>query len=176
MTESRDRADFEDVYEEHVWTVFGFFGYRVRTRADAEDLTQLTFERALNAWERFDPERGTVGAWLMSIARNLLVDHYRRDRSLQREDIDQLEEAGTSPHVEGPESDLGISAELADALGHLTGRERELLALRYGAELSGREIAALTDLSLANVQQILSRTLRKLRDELAPNAEPASTS
>ncbi len=44
--------DFSAVYDEHVWQVYGFFAYRLRTRADAEDLTQQTFERALKSWSR----------------------------------------------------------------------------------------------------------------------------
>ena len=53
----------------------------MRTRADAEDLTQQTFERALKAWSRYDPRKASVGTWLIVIARNLLVDHFRADRS-----------------------------------------------------------------------------------------------
>jgi RNA polymerase sigma-70 factor, ECF subfamily len=69
------------------------------------------------------------------------------------------------PTVDGA-IDLGLEPRLANALNDLTDRERELLALRYGAELSGPEIAQLSGLSLANVQQILSRTLRRLRSAL----------
>ena len=78
------RQEIAELYEEHVWGVYGFFGYRVGSRADAEDLTQLTFERALRAWSRFDPDRASARTWLMSIAANLLIDHYRRDRSARR--------------------------------------------------------------------------------------------
>jgi RNA polymerase sigma-70 factor (ECF subfamily) len=67
---------------------------------------------------------------------------------------------------EGHEPDLGLEPELAHALDELADRDREVLALRYGADLSGPEIAALTDLSLANVQQIISRSLRRLRSTL----------
>ncbi|MCA1689668.1 MAG: sigma-70 family RNA polymerase sigma factor, partial [Actinobacteria bacterium] len=70
--------DLADIYDEYVWRVFGFFAYRVDRRADAEDLTQLTFERAVRAWGRYDPARGSVGTWLLAIAHNLLIDHHRR--------------------------------------------------------------------------------------------------
>ena len=55
------------------------------------------------------------------------------------------------------------SSELLGALARLTERDREVLALRFGGDMSGPEIAQLMNLSLANVQQILSRSLRKLR-------------
>jgi RNA polymerase sigma factor (sigma-70 family) len=145
-----------------VWVIYGFFGYRVRSRADAEDLTQLTFERAVRAWDRFDPDRGSARTWLMSIAHNLLIDHYRRDRSSVLEPLD-MQHSGDEPATE---EDVGLSPEIAEALDQLTERERHLIALRFGGELTGPEIAELTGLSLANVQQLLSRSLRKVRAQL----------
>jgi RNA polymerase sigma-70 factor, ECF subfamily len=157
------RQEIAELYEEHVWNVYGFFGYRVGSRADAEDLTQLTFERALRAWGRFDPGRASARTWLMSIAGNLLIDHYRRDRSTSQEPI---EDHLSRRELITEDADVGLSAELAAALEHLGERERELIALRFGGELTGPEIAELTGLSLANVQQILSRSLRKVRAKL----------
>lgn len=158
------RRDFGRVYDDEVWHVYGFFAYRVRCLADAEDLTQQTFERALRAWRRFDPERASARVWLLSIARNLLVDHYRADRSARQRPLDEVEEheLGSEP----PQPDLGIEPDLAEALAKLSQRDREIIALRFGGELSGPEIAEMTGLALANVQQILSRSLRKLRATL----------
>lgn len=158
-------GDFADAYDEQVWRVYGFFAYRVGCREDAEDLTQQTFERALRAWARFDPERAPLGVWLMAIARNLLVDHYRGDGAGPRHE--PLEAVGEERlGSETPAPDLGIDPDLAEALATLSPRGREVIALRFGADLSGPEIAALSGLSLANVQQILSRSLRRLRAAL----------
>ena len=154
------------LFDEHVWDVYGFIAYRVGNRVEAEDLTQQTFERALRAWRRFDPARAQPRTWLLAIARNLIVDHYRRDRSsLHR----HLGEGGVSeeqlPAEAGPEMS-GVSPDLASALATLSDRDRDVVALRFGSDLRGPEIAELLDLRLANVQQILSRSLRKLRAEL----------
>ncbi len=156
---------FARLYDEHVWAVYGFFGYRLRSREDAQDLTQRTFERALKAWGRFDESRGQEATWLLAIARNLLIDHHRADRSDRREPI---ADEDLLPGAASADTDrlLGLDPELELALARLSDRERELIALRFGADLSGKEIAAISDLSLANVQQILSRSLRKLRGEL----------
>jgi RNA polymerase sigma factor (sigma-70 family) len=156
--------DFSAVYDEHVWTVYGFFAYRLRSRADAEDLTQQTFERALRAWGRYDPERAGVSTWLMAIARNLLVDHVRADRRPWQQPLEDVVDdarVGVSDR-----HDLGLDPALERALGELGEREREIVALRYGGDLTGPEIAALTGLTLANVQQILSRSLRRMRASL----------
>jgi len=172
--EYRD-SDFARAYDDHVWQVYGYLAYRLRSRDDAEDLTQLTFERALNAWDRFDATRASLGTWLLAIARNLLVDHYRRDRSNRhRPLVDADEEISAVIDYQEPGPDrLGVSPELAAGLERLGNRERELIALRFGGDLSGPEIAELTGLSVANVQQILSRSLRRLRAELeaAPRAD-----
>jgi RNA polymerase sigma factor (sigma-70 family) len=163
----QDRRDsFAQVYDSEVWQVYGFFGYRVRSRELAEDLTQTTFERALKAWSRFDPERASARTWLLTIARNLLADHYRQHRGVRTEPLLQDEAGDAQLRGEVDEPDLGLSPELESALGTLGDRERELIALRYGGDLTGPEIAAVTGLTLANVQQILSRSLRRLRREI----------
>jgi RNA polymerase sigma-70 factor (ECF subfamily) len=164
----RANSDFARAYEEHVWRIYGFLAYRLRDRETAEDLTQLTFERALRAWSRFDPRRASVSTWLIAIARNLLIDHHRRDRSNRLEPIDER----LGPTVAGPEERFTTSPELIEALAQLSERDREVVALRFGGDLTGPEIAALLDLSLANVQQILSRSLRKLRFLLESGGVP----
>jgi RNA polymerase sigma-70 factor (ECF subfamily) len=150
-------SDFARVYDEHVWRVYGFISYRIGDRDLAEDLTQATFERALRAWSRFDPRKASERTWLLAIARNLTIDHHRRDRSGSTE----------------PEERFISSPELIEALATLPDRDREVLGLRFGGDLTGPEIAEVLDLSLANVQQIVSRSLKKLRTLLADEAAPA---
>lgn len=143
--------------------MYAFFAYRLNSRDDAEDLTQQTFERALRAWDRFDARRAAVGTWLIAIARNLLIDHYRaHPPDVAPVPLDEVQ-AETLPAANGLVPSLGLEPELARALGGLAQRDREILALRYGADLTGPEIVELTGLTLANVQQIISRSLRRLR-------------
>jgi len=158
-------VEFSEIYDEHVFTVFGFFAYRVVNRVDAEDLTQVTFEKALRAWPRYDPRRAPPRAWLLAIARNALIDHVRAKKPSGLSLDDDLGD-GALPYTEGPEANLGLSAELEAALRGLTTRDREIVALRFGADLTGPEIAEMLGLTLANVQQILSRSLRRLKGEL----------
>jgi RNA polymerase sigma-70 factor, ECF subfamily len=163
-------GDFAKLYDREIESVYGFFAYRVRCVADAEDLTQRTFERALRAWRRFDPERAPARVWLLAIARNLLIDHYRAEGASQHQPLDEVEEERLGS--EAPEPDLGLDPALAEALGALSRRDREVVALRFGGDLTGPEIAELTDLELANVQQILSRSLRRLRGLLDAARQP----
>jgi RNA polymerase sigma factor (sigma-70 family) len=161
------RPDFLHIYRDHVWQVYGYLAYRVGNRPEAEDLTQLTFERALRAWDRFDSRRASITTWLFAIARNALIDHQRREGTRRTESLDIERLSATDlPSEPGPEEGLGLDPELAAALNRLSDRDRSVVALRFGGDLSTAEIAALLDLSVANVQQILSRTLRRLRDDL----------
>jgi RNA polymerase sigma-70 factor (ECF subfamily) len=158
------RPDFLDAYQEHVWHVYGYLAFRLRSQADAEDLTQLTFERAFKAWDSYDERKGTLRTWLITIARNTLIDHRRRGDSRPQAAAIRGELAETDAGVEeGPEQSLGIDPALAAALERLSRRERSVVALRFGADLPTREIAEVLDLSVAHVQQIMSRALRRLR-------------
>jgi RNA polymerase sigma factor (sigma-70 family) len=166
LTAMAATPSFSDACEQHTWEIYAFFAYRLGSRTDAEDLTQETFERAFKAWGRYDPQRASVRTWLTAIAGNLLIDHYRRARGTKDRPLED------EPGLEAPEAklDLGLDPKLAQALELLGERERQIIALRFGADLSGPEIAQLTELSLANVQQILSRSLRRLRAELDQGA------
>ena len=156
--------DFTYTYDRYVGRVYGFFAYVVQSRADAEDLTQQTFERAMRAWARYDEARASVSTWLLAIARNLLIDHLRATGTLR---IELLDEADLETVVAPPDRhSIGLDPDLERALGELGHRERELIALRFGGDLTGPEIAVLTGLTTANVQQILSRSLRRMRASL----------
>ena len=163
--------DLARTYEEHVSRVYGFFAYRLPGPADAEDLTAATFERAVRHADRYDARRASVATWLLAIAQNVLVDHYRRSGRRPEElrdggDFDALPEPGD----EDRRRVHGLEPELERALEALSDRERLVIALRFGGDLKGSEIAAITELSEANVHQILSRSLRQLRRSLP---EPA---
>ncbi len=162
--------DFTHVFDEHVSDVYGFLARRVEPRSDAEDLTQLTFERALRAWPSYDPARAAPKTWLLSIARNLAIDHHRRGATARTVPV----EPASGQLAAGAANDRHVTdgdPELLAALSQLGEREREVIALRYGGDLSGSEIAQLLDLTVANVHQIQSRALRRLHDTLGPGRE-----
>jgi RNA polymerase sigma-70 factor, ECF subfamily len=159
--------DFLQAYENHIWDVYGYFAYRGVGRADAEDLTQATFERALKAWDGYDAEIASAKTWLLAIAHNAYVDFRRRDRSARTPSLSSDEVAeGELPSISGPEPPTELDPTLTAAIGRLSRREREAIALRFGADMRGPEIAEFLDVSLANAQQLLSRGLRKVRREI----------
>jgi RNA polymerase sigma factor (sigma-70 family) len=155
---------FERLYAEHAEALFGFLVYRTGNRAQAEDIVADTFERALRARRRFDPRRGSEKTWLYSIALNRLRDLARREAAHERA-LERTGAAGPDAADSGTESaDARLAVQAA--LGALSPEEREAVALRFGADLTLREIASVLDESMTTVEGRVYRALRKLRAEM----------
>lgn len=156
--------DFERLYEEHAQALYGFLAYRTGNPALAEDLLADTFEKALRARRRFDPRRGSGKTWLYSIALNALRDHLRRsaaaDRATERLSADE----GST--TEPAEDAFARRDELMGALATLSDEEREVVALRYGADMTVPEIAKVKGEKLTTIEGRVYRALRKLREQL----------
>jgi RNA polymerase sigma-70 factor (ECF subfamily) len=164
-----DSDELRQVYREHVGAVYAFFAYSV-ARPVAEDLTSSTFERVVRSWQSYDPRQAGVRTWVLAIARNQLTDHYRRASHRNARSIDEepaLIEGLSAVDAVGEVLERDAFRALLNGSGE---REREVLALRYGADLSANEVAELLGLTSANVHQIASRGLRRLRSELEGEA------
>jgi len=157
---------FAEVYAEHVTPVWRYVRLRVPADADAEDVTSQVFERAMRSWSGYDPGRGGVGGWLMGIARHTVADWWRR---AGRELPTDLEAMGLADSVaeDDPEGEalrrLGAD-EVRRRLGHLTAREREAVALRFGGELSSSEIAATLGVTPSAARMLVHRAVTRLRE------------
>ena len=134
--------------------VYAYVSYRVGDRTDAEDITSETFERALRYRSSFDARKGDPVAWLLGIARNCVYDSMLRPRTVTLEQED-LGDTGFEEQVVGRLS-------LRQALATLADRDRELLALRYGADLTPRKIGELLELRPNAVEVALSRARARL--------------
>lgn len=140
--------------------VYAYVAYRIGDGPDAEDVTSETFERALRYRASFDPRRGDAAAWLIGIARRCIAD-----AALKRElPTDEVPEGLFDGHEEQSQRRI----ELGAALEQLDERDRELVALRYGADLTARQIGELLDLKTNAVEVALHRALARLRQQLEP--------
>jgi RNA polymerase sigma-70 factor (ECF subfamily) len=147
-----------------VRSVYAFFAYSLR-REPAEDLTASTFERVLKAWHRFDPTKASERTWILAIARNLLTDHYRRESLRGVVSTDAHPALLDRLVVDDDPLAAQLSADgLVEWLRELGPAAQEVLALRFGADLTTREISEITGHSEANVHQLMSRALRRLRE------------
>ncbi len=161
--------DWQVVYTESVPRVFHYFCYKVGDIQLAEDLTAATFEKAWKNRNKFKPSIGQPHAWIIGIARNVSADHFRRDhRDLSMEDLPESLEAANKEDEIQKKLDFQIILAL---LNRYPQRERELINLKYGAELNNRQIAHLTGLSESNVGTILQRVVEKLGKDWEKNHE-----
>ncbi len=162
------------VYRTHVRAVYAFLAYSV-SRETAEDLTSSTFERVVKSWDRFDPARASERTWVIAIARNALTDHFRRQSHRTTASTDEF--PGLLETVEASDDPLAkqLAREgLVSWLEQLAPRERQVLAMRFGADMPASDIAESLGLSEGNVHQITSRALRRLR--ASPDADEVSGS
>jgi RNA polymerase sigma-70 factor (ECF subfamily) len=143
--------------------VYAYVAYRIGDGPDAEDVTSETFERALRYRSSYDATKGQPAAWLVGIARRCIEDA-RAPRPAPVPEVP--DRAGPSELAE----DAIRRLDLAVALAELGERDRELIALRYGADLTARQIAGLLDLQTNAVEVALHRALDRLRATM--RAEP----
>jgi RNA polymerase sigma-70 factor (ECF subfamily) len=160
---------------ELAWSEFGtlVFTYCVRTlRGDrdlAADCTQETFLGAWRSRDRFDPERGSLAAWLVGIARFKVLDALRAS---QRVPIPVDGEHGRGDvAADDRELDrLGDHLLLAHALEGLSPRARRVVDLAFWSDLTQTQIAEQLDLPLGTVKSDLRRSLQWLRSHLGDDA------
>jgi RNA polymerase sigma-70 factor (ECF subfamily) len=154
--------DWEQVYAEQLPRVFNFFRYRLGDTAEAEDLTARTFEKAWRARHRYRRDVAGFATWLLTIARNVAIDHLRA-----RQRHEPLDMAAEVPSSDATPEQRAVQQSDAQRLGALLAtlpaRERELIAMKYGAEMTNRAIARATGLSESNVGTILHRAVESLR-------------
>jgi RNA polymerase sigma-70 factor (ECF subfamily) len=158
--------DFERLYAEHAEPLLAFLVYRTGDRPLSEDLLADTFERVLTARRSFDRRKASEKTWLYTIALNLFRDHARRGAVGQR----AVEKVVVGHRGFSSASEIDSVDErdaLQRALTALSTEEREAIALRYGADMTVPEIAALTHEKLTTVEGRVYRALRKLKDELS---------
>ncbi len=158
--------DLSRVYEHLVERVYAFFVYRTSRPVDAEDLTALTFERVVRAADRYDASRGGTTTWVFAIAENVLIDHYRRQARRDEQPLPEGDDGSLPAVVSLDQPSEGLSPALQQAVSALSEREQQAIGLRFGGDLTGREIAVLLGTTEANVHQILSRALRRMRTQL----------
>ncbi len=155
--------DWDAAYAELLPRVYNFFIYRVDDAALAEDLTATTFERAWQGRSRYRHEQSAFQTWLFGIARHVAADHFRQPR--RSVSLTQAADRADDQIVEAAVERRGEVEKLLALLERLNDREREIVALKYGADLSNGEIARVLKLSETNVSTLIYRLVGKLRKE-----------
>lgn len=137
--------------------VYAYVAYFIGEGPEAEDVVGDVFERALRYRGSYDARLGAPAAWLIGIARRVLAEHRSRP-------VASPLEATYDPAAPGElELEIVQRLSLRSAMARLSDGDRELLALRYGADLSARQIGHVVEMRTNAVEVALSRALRRLR-------------
>ncbi len=160
--------EFSDLYNEYFPKVFAYVYGRVQDKEVSLDIVSDVFEKAFIKKKSLrSPD--SFGSWLFTIARNEVSSHWRKEKPAARAAQEAAFENDLHHQPRGPEETL-LHRERLDALSLLVRalpqREQEIIALKFDAELTNREIAQVLNTSEVNVRVTIFRALRKLRDRM----------
>ena len=163
---------FTAFYNSFLPKVFRYFSYNIADVHQAEDLTSITFEKALTKFESYSPDKASPATWIFTIARNTLFDYFRSSSQRKNVSLDKITEDPEDQQT--PEQSFLEKEEsqiLKKCLLKLSSKEQEIISLKFGADMNNRQIAAMLSLSDSNVGIILYRAVRKLRVEFAESSK-----
>ena len=165
---SGDREALGELYDRYASVALATALRIVNDRAQAEDLVHDTFVAVWQKIDRFDPVRGSLRAWLLTIVRNRGIDRIRAARPTLR--VDEADEQSLLRTAANPTWEAAIArrsaAELRSALDQLPAEQREAIELAYFGGRTYREIAVLTNVPLGTANGRLRLALAKLREAL----------
>lgn len=162
MTQNTPELDWDVIYDEQLPRLYNFFRYRTGNADLAKDLTAQTMMRAWRFRHKYNRDIGAFQAWLFQIARGIAADDWRKNQT----PIVSLSDAEAVP------ADINIEAEiqkrdmatcLYHLLSELSTQEQEIIALKFGADMTNRAIADVLSITESNVGTILHRTIKKLK-------------
>jgi RNA polymerase sigma-70 factor (ECF subfamily) len=154
------------IYENYFPPVYNFIRLRIEDRALAEDLASDVFIKLLQSIRQAQAPRQSLRGWIFKVARNLVYDHYRKERQVTTE---ALEEWIPNTDDEGLEVEFIRSVNLERArraLGRLAPDQQEVLILRFGQNLNLQETAAIMGKSINAIKSLQFRAVQTLRQLL----------
>jgi RNA polymerase sigma-70 factor, ECF subfamily len=167
----RDADAFEVLYDRHGGVAFSLAYRIVGERTAAEEVTQEAFISIWRSGGRFDPARGSVRSWLLSVVRNRAIDFLRskagRAPKLTFDDDAALEQRAAPELTDEEAIRRQTASELRGALGELPSDQSQVIQLAYFGGFSHSEIAGMLHLPLGTVKGRMRLGLEKIRGELA---------
>jgi RNA polymerase sigma-70 factor (ECF subfamily) len=160
-----DVAVITALYDAYHVGVYRYLYYRVESREAAEDLTSEVFLRMLRFISGFQPPGSSFQAWLFQIARNLAIDHHRKMRVRDHLPLEEDLVAGSDRPEAAAERSL-TNDTLRAALAKLSDEQRDVILMRFIAEMPIAEVAKSLHKSENSIKGLQRRALTALRDIL----------
>jgi RNA polymerase sigma-70 factor (ECF subfamily) len=165
----RDAGAMRELYDRYGRLVYSLIQRMVRNSAAAEDLVQETFLRVWNRMQAFDQERGALGPWVLTVARNRAIDYLRSadgKMSAGTLELDRLEHPARFCDFEDRALSLDRARRLKDAFEKLTPHQKTVVELAYYEGLSQTEMAERLQQPLGTVKTWVRSALKVLREQL----------
>lgn len=157
----RDKPDFAEVYERDYSYVYNYIYMQVMHRENTEDLVSDVFMKAMAHYDGFDPAKASTRTWLCTIARNCLIDYFRKNGRRKTENLEDAPEPSAVDEYEILKNP--INKEVYRLLEQLSPEERELLTMIYVQELKNPQIGEILGINAKAVSERHRRLLAKLR-------------
>lgn len=156
-----DRGAYGEIYRHFQSKIYRFVYFQVYEREEAVDLTQETFLRVWKAMPEFHTESGTFQSYLYRVAKNLVIDNFRKKRDIS---LSQIPEMEIRAEFED-EIDRQLNAKMViSVLNHLSGDEKQIVILRYFEELPFADISRIMDINEGTLRVRIHRILEKLKN------------
>ncbi|OGF30657.1 hypothetical protein A3H09_01770 [Candidatus Falkowbacteria bacterium RIFCSPLOWO2_12_FULL_45_13] len=172
-----DKEAFIKAYDLYVDQLYRFIYFKVGNREEAEDLSSSVFLKTWNyILEKKLENPNTLKALLYKIARNLIIDHYRKTKGRESVSLDNENGIKIIDEKQNPNYGLELKADLLvleTKLPKLKDEYREVIILRFVNELSIKEIAEILDKSKGNVRVLIYRALNALKELLSQDEKPS---
>jgi RNA polymerase sigma-70 factor (ECF subfamily) len=162
---SWDDTALSEAYQRWAPLVFTVALRSCGSHTDAADISQAVFISAWRGRAGFDPARGSLPAWLMSITRRRIADHWE-DRSRNDRRLVAVAAAGLEENTDGPAQAVIDRVLLADELARLGDPQQKIMELAFFEDLTHAQIASVLDLPLGTVKSHIRRSLERLRSRL----------
>ncbi len=161
---SQTREAIAAHYETHFERIARYIAVRIGHISDAEDLASDVFVRALRSADSYKPSGAPMEAWLIRIAHNIVVDYLRKKG--RRPSNQPLEEGSELPGNSNPTESVEKEEELKvlhKKMGQLSEAQRQVLSLRFGAEMTSEQIAQVLGKNAGAIREMQSAAIKKLR-------------
>ncbi|MBU5302653.1 RNA polymerase sigma factor [Eubacterium callanderi] len=160
----KEQYTIDEMYEEYYPKIYNYIYYRVLNRELTEDLVSEIFLKAIYRLKSYAPERGGFSTWLYTIAKNTLIDYYRRN--VVCEDIDDYSNVLLPSKDNFAAINNETHKKLLAALALLNDRERTIFYYKYYLEMTNRQIAKQMQLNESTVSTIIQRARAKIKKEI----------
>lgn len=164
---------FAQLYEVHFDRIYRYIVLKVRNQADAEDMTQQVFLKALESIGSYRWRGMPFSSWLFRIAHNQVVDYFRKRRKEKTLPLDETRAVSSADPTLLAEQRL-MMEQVAVASGQLTEAQREVISLRFAGGLSTAEVAKVMGKSEGAVRVLQHEALVRLRRILSSSNEEAN--